>query len=244
MKYALITGASRGIGRATALLFAKRGINVAVNYLNSEEKAQKVVDEAVRYGVRAFSVRADVSSEEDVKRMISQVEKEFGTLHILVNNAGLSSHYNPEELSLDEWNRVIAVNLTGPFLVTRYAIPLLKKAGWGRIINVSSLRAFSGSAKGAHYSSAKAGLIGLTRSLALYLSKFNINVNAVAPGYTRTDMTAGYLKTKEHEISARIPLGRVAEPEEVAEVIYFLASEESSYITGEVITVNGGIYFT
>ncbi len=244
MKYALITGASRGIGRATALLFASKGINVAINYNRSEKEADEVVELAKKAGVRAFKVRADVSSEEDVRQMMSKVGEEFGALHILVNNAGVSTHYDPEELSLEEWNRVIGVNLTGSFLVTKYAIPLMKKAGWGRVINVSSLRAFSGSPKGVHYSAAKAGVIGLTRSFALYLAKYNINVNAVAPGYTRTDMTAGYLKTREAEIASRIPLGRVAEPEEVANVIYFLASEESSYITGEVVTVNGGIYFT
>ncbi len=243
-KFSLITGASRGIGRATAILFAQRGINVAVNYLKSEKEAQDVVEEALKFGVRAIKVRADVSSDTEVRAMFDVIEKEFGALQIVVNNAGLSIHVNPEELDIEEWNRVIGVNLTGAFLVTKYAIPFLKRAGWGRVVNVSSLRAFSGSSKGVHYAAAKAGIIGLTRSFALYLAKFNINVNAVAPGYTRTDMTAGYLKDHEEEVKKKIPVGRVAEPEEVARVIYFLASDDSSYITGEVVTVNGGIYFT
>ncbi len=243
-KFALITGGSRGIGRATAVLFARKGINVAVNYLNNDKAAKETIKMLEEFKVKAFMVKADVSVEDEVRRMFDVIKKEFGSLQIVVNNAGLSTHFTPEELTLEEWNRVIAVNLTGAFLVTKYAIPFLKESGWGRIINVSSLRAFSGSPKGVHYSSAKAGLLGFTRSMALYLAKFNITVNAVAPGYTRTDMTAGYLKTRENEINAKIPLGRVAEPEEIAEVIYFLASEASSYITGEVITANGGVYFT
>ncbi len=243
-KFALITGASRGIGRATAILFAKRGINVAINYLANDKAAEDTLSKIKSYGVKALKIRADVANEDEVKRMFDIIKEEFGNLQIVVNNAGLSTHHSPEELTLEEWNRVVGVNLTGAFLVTKYAIPFLKKSGWGRVINVSSLRAFSGSPKGVHYSSAKAGLLGFTRSMALYLAKFNVTVNAVAPGYTRTDMTAGYLKTRENEIKAKIPLGRVAEPEEIAEVIYFLASEASSYITGEIITANGGIYFT
>jgi len=240
-KFALITGASRGIGRATALLFAERGINVAVNFLNNKDLADEVVKKAKEFGVHAFSVRADVSKEDDVREMFRKIEEEFGNLNIVVNNAGLSTHHAPEELSLEEWNRVIGVNLTGAFLVTRYAIPFFKKAGWGRVVNVSSLRAFSGSSKGVHYSAAKAGIIGLTRSFALSLAKYNVNVNAVAPGYTRTDMTAGYLKEHEDEVIKKIPLRRVADPREVAEVIYFLASDRSRYITGEILDVNGGL---
>ena len=243
-KFALITGASRGIGRATALLFAQKGINVAVNYLKNEKGADETVLHARSYGVKAIKIQADVSSDAEVRAMYNVIEKEFGALQIVVNNAGLSTHINPEELDIEEWNRIIGVNLTGAFLVTKYAIPFLKRAGWGKVVNVSSLRAFSGSSKGVHYAAAKAGIIGLTRSFALYLAKFNINVNAVAPGYTRTDMTAGYLKDHEEEVKKKIPVGRVAEPEEVARVIYFLASDDSSYITGEVITANGGIYFT
>ncbi len=174
--------------------------------------------------------------------MIETTVRELGGLHILVNNAGYSSHGGIEQLSLDEWRRMLAVTLDGAFYCAKLAVPYMRQAGWGRIVNLSSLRAMTGSAHGPHYAAAKAGLIGLTKSLALELAPYNITVNAVAPGYTDTEMNRKSLAEKGEQIRASIPLRRIATPEEIASVIAFLCSEEASYITGETINVNGGIY--
>ncbi len=241
-RVALVTGASRGIGRATALLLAKRGFDVAVHYRDNEEGAKKVLEHVTDRGVRGEIFKADFSKLEEIELLAESVLGKFGVVHVLVNNAGYSSHFDLVELSVDEWERSIRVHLTAPFLLSKKLSPKMKEEGWGRIVNVSSLRAFTGSRKGPHYASSKAGIIGLTKSLAIILSPFGITVNAVAPGYTRTDMTMPYLKEKEEEIANSIPLKRVAEPIEVAQVIAFLCSEDASYINGETILVNGGIY--
>lgn len=241
-KIALVTGASRGIGAATALKLAQHGCDVVVNYLSRADAARVVVQQIESVGRRAIALQADVSDYAQVHRMIETTVRELGGLHILVNNAGYSSHGGIEQLPLDEWRRMLAVTLDGAFYCTKLAVPYMRQAGWGRIVNLSSLRAMTGSAHGPHYAAAKAGLIGLTKSLALELAPYNITVNAVAPGYTDTEMNRKSLAEKGEQIRASIPLRRIATPEEIASVIAFLCSEEASYITGETINVNGGIY--
>jgi 3-oxoacyl-[acyl-carrier protein] reductase len=238
-RVALVTGASRGIGRATGILLGKRGFKVAIHFRENRSKAEEVLREI---GGRGKIFQADLTDPKEAVKLADQVLSEFGEVHILVNNAGVSTHYDLEELPLDEWERSLTIHLTSPFILVKKLAPSMKKAGWGRIVNISSLRAMTGSSKGPHYAASKAGIIGLTKSLALILSPYGITVNAVAPGYTRTDMTMQYLKEREKEISSQIPLRRVAEPEEVARVIAFLCSDDASYITGETILVNGGIY--
>ncbi len=241
-KVALVTGASRGIGAATAIRLAKEGCAVAVNYLHDLKGAEAVAAKIRGLGGRAVALQADVGEPEQAGKLVEQAAEELGGLQILVNNAGYSQHADIEELKIEDWERMLRVGLTAAFVCVRAAIPHMKRAGWGRIVNVASLRAMTGSDHGAHYASAKAGIIGLTKSLALELARYNITVNAVSPGYTRTEMTREALEEHGAEIAARIPLGRPAEPEEIAAVIAFLASEEASYITGETINVNGGIY--
>lgn len=241
-KIALVTGASRGIGAATALKLAQQGCDVAVNYLTRAEAARAVVQQIESLGRKAIAVQADVCDYAQVQTMIATTVRELGGLHILVNNAGYSSHGGLEQLALDEWAHMLAVTLNGAFYCAKLAVPYMRQAGWGRIINLSSLRALTGSAHSPHYATAKAGLIGLTKSLALELAPYNITVNAVAPGYTNTEMNKKSLAEKGEQIRASIPLKRIARPEEIASVIAFLCSDDAPYITGETISVNGGIY--
>ncbi|MGQ9477891.1 MAG: SDR family NAD(P)-dependent oxidoreductase, partial [Candidatus Bipolaricaulia bacterium] len=236
------TGASRGIGAATALRLARAGCAVAVNYLHDLKGAEAVAAKIGALGQRGIALQADVGEPEQARKLVEQAAEELGGLQILINNAGYSQHAEVEELKIADWERMLRVGLTAAFVCAQAAIPYMKRAGWGRIVNVASLRAMTGSDHGAHYASAKAGIIGLTKSLALELAKHNITVNAVSPGYTRTEMTREALEKHGVEIAKKIPLGRPAEPEEIAAVIAFLASEEASYITGETINVNGGIY--
>jgi len=240
---ALVTGSSRGIGAATAIALAREGIPVIVNYWQRKQDAEGVLQKIREEECEALLFRADVSKSNEVEEMVKAAQEAFGFVGILVNNAGFSSHFSTETLSEEEWNRAVEVNLTGAFLCSRAVIPGMKKAGWGRIINLCSLRAAIGSAHGAHYSATKAGIIGLTRSLALELGPDHITVNAVAPGYTRTEMNRRILQEKEQEICQTIPLRRIAEPEEIAHLIVFLASEKAGYITGQTIHINGGLYF-
>lgn len=239
---ALVTGASRGIGAATAIRLAQQGCDVAINYLGNRQGAEAVVREIEKLGRRAVALQADVGHPEQAKRLVDQAAGELQGLHILVNNAGYTQHADLEKLSLEDWERMVRVTLTAAFLCSQAAVPQMEQAGWGRIVNVASLRAMTGSDHGAHYASAKAGIIGLTKSLALELAKYKITVNAVSPGYTRTDMTRAALEKHGERIAAKIPLGRAAEPREIAAVIAFLTSDDASYVTGETINVNGGIY--
>jgi 3-oxoacyl-[acyl-carrier protein] reductase len=241
-KVACVTGASRGIGAATALKLAQQGCDVAVNYLSRAEAARAVVRQLESLGRRAIAVQADLSDDAQVQQMIKTVVRELGELHILVNSAGYSSHGGIEQLAIDEWRKMLAVTLDGAFYCAKLAVPHMRQAGWGRIVNLCSLRAMTGSAHGPHYAAAKAGLIGLTKSLALELAPYNITVNAVAPGYTDTEMNQKSLAEKGEQIRASIPLRRIARPEEIASVIAFLCSDAASYITGETTNVNGGIY--
>jgi 3-oxoacyl-[acyl-carrier protein] reductase len=238
---ALITGASRGIGAATALALAERGYNVIINYLSRANEAHEVSRRAQQLGVQAIAIQADVADHRAVSRMVEQIVQGFGSLHILVNNAGFTQHARLEALSSADWERMLAITLSGAFYCAQAAAPSMRRASWGRIINLSSLRALTGSDHGAHYAAAKAGIIGLTRSLALELAP-QITVNAVAPGYTLTEMNRAAFSEKGEQICAEIPLRRFAQPEEIAALVAFLCADEAGYITGQTISANGGIY--
>jgi 3-oxoacyl-[acyl-carrier protein] reductase len=239
-RVALVTGASRGIGRACAIRLAREGSDVAVNYHASPEAAREVVAAIEEMGRRAFPVGADMASAEDVEAMVDEVERRLGPVDILVNNAGIHKHEKSWESSVEDWDRIIGVNLTGAYLTSRLLGPRMAERGWGRIINISSVVADVGSDHEAHYTASKAGMHGLTKSLALELSPGGVTVNAVAPGWIRTDMTADVTDEEWDEALAEIPLGRIGEPEEIASVVVYLASPEASYVTGQVLHVNGG----
>lgn len=236
-----MTGSSRGIGAATAIKLAEQGCDIAINYLSNADQATFVVKKIKALGQSAVSIQADVSDFRQVESLIEQTVNRLGGLNILVNNAGYTSHGKLDVLEVAEWHKMIAVTLNAAFYCSKSALPHLKKSSWGRIVNVASLRAMTGSEHGAHYASAKAGLIGLTKSLALELAP-KITVNAISPGYTATDMNKKSLIEKGDQIRAKIPLRHVAEAGEIADVIAFLCSERARYITGETINVNGGIY--
>lgn len=240
-KVALVTGASRGIGAATAITLAAQRCDVAVNYHTQRESAARVVAQIQSMGRRAVAVQADVSEYEQVRAMVNRIVSELGSVCVLVNNAGYSAHGTLEQLSPEEWRRMVAVTLDGAFYCAKEVAPHMKALGWGRIVNVGSLRAMTGSDHGSHYASAKAGLIGLTKSLALELAP-HVSVNAICPGFTATDMNQKALQAKGDQIRASIPLHKVAQPEDIARVIAFLCAEGADYITGETINVNGGIY--
>jgi 3-oxoacyl-[acyl-carrier protein] reductase len=240
-RIALVTGASRGIGRAIALRLAEEGCDVAVNFNASPEAAEEVVEAIKTMERRAIAVHADVSSADQVETMVAEVTDELGEVDILVNNAGIHQHLKSWEMSPEDWQRVIDVNLTGTYLTSRLLGPRMADRGWGRIVNISSVVAMSGTDHEAHYAASKAGLHGLTKSLALELSPKGVTVNAVAPGWIRTDMTADTTEEEMAEAMREVPLGRIGEPEEIASVIAYLASPDAAYVTGQVIHVNGGM---
>lgn len=238
---ALVTGGSRGIGAATSLRLAAKGYDVAITYRSQRLAAEAVAAEVERLGRRAVVLQVDLADPARTREVVREAAERLGGLHALVNNAGYVQRVPWEEISLEDWERMLTVTLTAAFVAAQMAVPYMIEAGFGRIVNVSSLRALTGSAHGAHYAAAKAGLLGLTKSLAAALAPHGITVNAVCPGFTATDMNREALERRGKEIAAQIPLGRAAEPEEVAAVIAFLCSDEASYITGETISVNGGI---
>lgn len=240
-RIALVTGASRGIGRAIALRLAEEGCDVAINFNTSPEAAEEVVAAIKTMERRAIAVHADVSSADQVETMVSEVTDDLGEVDILVNNAGIHQHLKSWEMSAEDWQRVIDVNLTGTYLTSRLIGPRMADRGWGRIVNISSVVAMSGTDHEAHYAASKAGLHGLTKSLALELSPKGVTVNAVAPGWIRTDMTADTTEEEMAEAMREVPLGRIGEPEEIASVIAYLASPDAAYVTGQVIHVNGGM---
>ncbi|GAA0495377.1 3-oxoacyl-[acyl-carrier-protein] reductase [Salinibacillus aidingensis] len=240
-KNALVTGASRGIGRAIALELAKNGANVAVNYAGNEQKANEVVKEIEDLGGRAFPVQANVSNSEDVKGMIKSVIDTFGSLDILVNNAGITRDNLLMRMKEEEFEDVIDTNLKGVFLTTKAVTRQMMKQKGGRIINIASIVGVAGNPGQANYVAAKAGVIGLTKTTAKELASRNILVNAVAPGYISTDMTDELdEETREMMLSA-IPLNRLGKPENVAKVVKFLASDDAAYMTGQTLHVDGGM---
>ena len=239
-RVALVTGSSRGIGKATALMLAEKGCNVVVNYVKNREKAEMVSEEARRLGVDSMALKADVSKYDEVEKMVEAILSRFGRIDILVNNAGIiSRHVNLLEVGEDEWDEIIDVNLKGAFNCCKAVVPHMIRQRFGRIVNVSSIAGRAGGVAGAHYAASKAGLIGLTFSLASELARYGITVNAVAPTAVETDMLEALRGSLDRIISVT-PLGRIAKPEEVAHAILFL--RENDFITAEVVDVNGGRY--
>ncbi|OIN94585.1 hypothetical protein AUJ38_02105 [bacterium CG1_02_42_9] len=246
-KKALVTGASRGIGKGIALCLAKAGADVVVNYRSKQEEAEEVVAEIKKMGRQAFSVQADVSQKEEVVRMMGEVTAKFGSLDILVNNAGVLGFSPLSEMTDEEWDRVLDVNLRGYFLVTREAVKvMLKEKGWGRrIINIASIASGQvgiGFANGSHYDASKGGIIAFSESIAAELAPQGINVNCIAPGLIDTDMVSGMMQDEKVKqgFLARIPRGRAGSPEDIGAAAVFLASEEADYVCGTVLYVDGG----
>ncbi|HEX4545396.1 MAG TPA: 3-oxoacyl-[acyl-carrier-protein] reductase [Candidatus Acidoferrum sp.] len=240
-KVALVTGASQGIGRDTAMALSEAGARVAVAARN-EEKLAALVNEIAAAGGTALAVKMDVAEAEQVKAGFKQVLEKFRRLDILVNNAAVTRDGLALRMKQDDWDVVIRTNLTGAHLCTQQALAAMMRARAGRIINIASVVAQMGNAGQANYVAAKAGLIGLTKAIAIEIASRNITVNAVAPGFIETPMTEVLSEEVKVQLKTRIPLGRMGSPREVAAAIVFLASDEAGYITGHVLDVNGGMY--
>jgi NAD(P)-dependent dehydrogenase (short-subunit alcohol dehydrogenase family) len=238
-RVALITGAGSGIGEATARRFAHEGAIVVVNDVDVE-LARPVVTELQAAGARALFVEADVTNRGEVEAMMNHVVGEFGRLDVLVNNAGINRDAMSHKMTEEQWDQVLTVNLKGTFLCAQAALVRMRERGWGRVINTSSIGAL-GNIGQANYAASKAGVIGLTRTLALEYAKFGITVNCVAPGPVMTRMLAGVPEAIREKIVAKVPTGRIARPEEIAGVHAFLASEDAAFITGQVLFVDGGM---
>ena len=240
-KVALVTGASQGIGRDTALALSEAGAKLAVAARN-EEKLAALVQEIAGQGREAFAVRMDVADPEQVKAGFKALLEKFGKLDILVNNAAITRDTLAMRMKLEDWDAVIRTNLTGAHLCTQQALPTMVRARAGRIINIASVVAQMGNAGQANYVAAKGGLIGLTKAIAMEIASRNVTVNAVAPGFIETPMTAVLPEKVKEELKTRIPLGRMGSGRDVAAAVVFLASDEAGYITGHVLDVNGGMY--
>ncbi|MCM8901839.1 3-oxoacyl-[acyl-carrier-protein] reductase [Caldicoprobacter algeriensis] len=238
---ALVTGASRGIGRAIAIYLAELGAQVAVNYSSSEQRAIEVVEAIKEKGGRAIAVKADVSNPQEVEAMFEKVLNEFGDLHILVNNAGITRDALLIRMKQEDWDAVLDTNLKGVYNCSKAAAKIMIKKRRGKIINISSVVGVAGNAGQSNYAAAKAGVIGFSKAIARELAPRNIQVNVVAPGFIKTDMTAALPESIRQEMLKQIPLGRYGDPMDVAYVVGFLASDKSQYITGQVIHVDGGM---
>jgi 3-oxoacyl-[acyl-carrier protein] reductase len=237
-KIALVTGGSRGIGRACAVALAQAGADVAVNYRERQDAAREVCSLLERLGRRAFPIQADVSRSSDVSRMVKAVEGELGTIEILVNNAGVARRYPWDQVPEEGWDEIMNTNLKSAFLVTQAVLPGMRARKWGRIINISSSAAATGGVVGPYYAASKAGLLGLTHGYASLTLKEGITVNAVAPSLIETDMALQDLRVDPKSTS----IGRLGAPEEVAEVVVMLA--KNGYITGQTLYVNAGRHMT
>ncbi|HXU91879.1 MAG TPA: 3-oxoacyl-ACP reductase family protein [Methylomirabilota bacterium] len=238
---AIVTGAARGIGRAIARRLAAEGARVAVNYKTSEQAAKDVVEEITAAGGQAFAIQADVCDVAASRGVVRRVLEVWGRLDILVNNAGITRDRSLRKLTDDDWLAVIENNLHSVYLCTTAAVPAMIEQGYGRIVNISSYVGQAGNFGQANYAASKGGIIAFTKTAAIELAKFNVTVNAIAPGFTRTDMLAKVAPEIQEQIKARIPMGRFGEPDEIAKVVVFIAAD-GDYITGQQINVNGGIY--
>ena len=239
-RIALVTGGSRGIGKATALKLASEGAIVAVHYSRSAAKAEAVCHQINASGQKAIIVQADISDREAVNRMVDDVTKKLGTIELLVNNAGDVGDMVFDELTPEHWDKIVAINLTGPFNVLWAVKPGMIKQQFGRIVNVSSIAALAVRPNQLPYAAAKAGVISLTKSCCGPLAQHNIRINSVAPGAIATDMLSEVSEEMVEQLRSTTPLGRLGEPEEMANVIAFLLSEESSYMTGSTVIASGG----
>ena len=240
-KVALVTGASKGIGKAIALELARSNMDIAVNYLRDEKEAQKIMDEIKKMGVECIAVKADISKFEECAAMVEEIRKKFGKIDILVNNAGTVADTSLFNMTKEQWDFVIGINLTGVFNVTKSALPLIGERG--RIISISSIVGLNGNAGQTNYAASKAGIIGFTKSLAKELGKRKITVNAIAPGFIETDMTKSIPFIKKKILLAMVPASRAGTPQDIANAVAFLASDKASYITGAVLRVDGGLNF-
>ena len=237
-RIALVTGASRGIGKSIALALAGAGCHIAVNYRQQAAAAEEVRQAIEKLGQRAIVIQADVSVPREVELLVSQTESQLGEVEVLVNNAGIARSKPVAEITLDDWQKILRVNLTSAFIVTQRVLPNMRKRRWGRIINVSSVAAQTGGVIGPHYAASKAGLIGLTHSYASLLAKEGITANAIAPALLETAMVTG----NPNASPDRIPLGYFGHPDEAGRAAVLLA--ESDYITGQTLNLNGGWYMS
>ena len=239
---ALVTGASRGIGKAISLELARKGVIVGLGYNRNTPKADEVKQEIISNGGEAEIFQGSIENFYDAKKVVDSIIEKYGKIDILVNNAGITEDKTILKMSLEEWLRVIQVNLFGAFYCIKASVENMIENGWGRIINISSIIGLTGNIGQSNYAAAKAGIIGLTKSLALELAKKNITVNAVAPGFIETEMVAKVNPKILESIKEKVPMKRLGTAKEVAKVVSFLASEDTGYVTGQVYGINGGLY--
>ncbi|AMN35601.1 3-oxoacyl-[acyl-carrier-protein] reductase [Clostridium perfringens] len=240
-KVAIVTGGTRGIGRAIALKLADHGANIVINYRNSDKEAEELKSILEERGVKVLTVKCDISNFEDSKNLMDKCKEVFGKIDILVNNAGITKDTLIMRMKEEDFDNVIDVNLKGTFNCAKHASAIMLKQRFGKIINMTSVVGIAGNAGQVNYAASKAGVIGLTKSLAKELGSRGITVNAVAPGFINTDMTASLSEKVKEEASKNIPLKRLGDPEDVANLVGFLASDAANYITGQVINVDGGM---
>jgi len=240
-KVALVTGASRGIGRHIALQLAQRGADVAINYRSRQSEGEEVAKEIETTGVRALSFKADLSKMPEARSLVRQVQEQWGRIDILVNNAGITKDKSMKKLTDDDWNDVLDTNLGSVYATCSEVLKIMMDQKYGRIINITSFVGQAGNFGQANYAASKGGIIAFTKTLALEMAKYNITVNAIAPGFTETEMLAQVPENIREQIIARVPMGRFGKPEEIARAVVFLAAE-GDYITGQQINVNGGVY--
>ena len=240
-KVAFITGGSRGIGKQVALKFAKNGYNIVINYVSDTTDIKELQEEFEKENVEILLVKADVTKKEEIQNLVKTAIEKFGHIDVLVNNAGITRDGLLMRMKEEDFDKVIEINLKGTFLVTKEVIPYMMKKREGSIINISSVVGVVGNAGQSNYAASKAGIIGFTKSVAKELASRNIRANCVAPGFIKTDMTDVLSEEVKENIHNQIPLKRMGEPEEVANLVYFLGSEESKYITGQVVHVDGGM---
>jgi len=240
-KVALVTGAAQGIGKAIALLLARNGADVVVSDINLE-KAQETANEIEGMGRRSFAIKVNVADLKDVEQMVKAIVEQFGRIDILVNNAGITRDRLILRMTEEDWDAVLDVNLKGTFNCTKAAIRYMSKQRSGKIVNIASVTGEMGNPGQANYAASKAGVIGFTKTIAREFAGRGINVNAIAPGYIQTPMTDAVPEKAKEELKRMIPMERLGKPEDVAQAVLFLVSENSSYITGQVLNVNGGIY--